>query len=59
MAGWIKRAISHKGRMNRGAARSGMSVHAYEEKASHSSNKSLAAAGRLGLRFGKGGDLHK
>ena len=59
MAGWIKRAISHPGRMKRGAQRSGMSLHAYEEKAAHSKNKSLAAAGRLGLRFSKGGDLHK
>jgi len=48
---WIGGAIKHKGRMKRLAAREGISVHEAEVRASHSSNKSLAAAGRLGLRL--------
>ena len=56
---WIGHAIKHPGRMKRGAKRAGMSLKAYERKESHSSDKSLASAARLGLRFGRGGDLHK
>ena len=55
---FIQSAIKRPGRMKRLAKKEGVSVHEAEEKASHSSNKSLASAGRLGLRFGKGGDLH-
>ena len=58
MANFIAGAIKRPGRMKRLARREGVSVHEAEVRASHSSNKSLAAAGRLGLRFGKGGDLH-
>lgn len=58
MAKFIAGAIKHPGRMKRLAKRLGVSVHQAEERAAHSKNKSLAAAGRLGLRFGKGGDLH-
>lgn len=61
MAGrhFIAGAIKRPGRMKRMAKRLGISVRQAEVRASKSSNKSLAAAGRLGLRFGKGGDLHR
>jgi hypothetical protein len=52
-------AIKHPGRMKEGAARAGMPLKEYERKEAHSSDKSLASAARLGLRFGKGGDLHR
>ena len=58
MARFLGSAIKRPGRMKQGAARAGMSLHAYEEKQSHSSDPSLRAAANLGLRFGKGGDLH-
>lgn len=58
MANFIKKAIKHPGRMENMAERKGISVHQAEVQASHSSDPSLRAAGNLGLRFGKGGDLH-
>jgi hypothetical protein len=58
MARFLKAAIKRPGRMKEGAARAGMGLHAYEEKESHSSDPSLRSAANLGLRFGKGGDLH-
>jgi hypothetical protein len=58
MARFIQSAIKNPGRMKRGAARAGMGLHEYEEKQSHSSDPSLRSAANLGLRFGKGGDLH-
>lgn len=51
MADFIKSAIKRPGRMHRMAKRLGVSVHQAEERAAHSSNRSLAAAGRLGLRL--------
>lgn len=59
MANFIKKAIRRPGRMKRLAARKGISVHDAEVEASHSKNRSLRAAGNLGLRFGRGGDLRK
>lgn len=60
MAGkWIQSGIKHPGRMKEGAAKAGMGLHEYEEKESHSSDPSLRSAANLGLRFAKGGDLHK
>jgi hypothetical protein len=59
MSNFIKKAIRRPGRMQRLAKRKGISVRQAEVEASHSGNRSLAAAGRLGLRFGKGGDLHR
>lgn len=59
MANFIGSAIKRPGRMKAYAARLGIGLRQAEEKAAHSGDKSLAAAGRLGLRFGKGGDLHK
>jgi len=58
MSRFIQSAIKNPGRMKRGAARAGMSLHAYEEKQSHSSDPSMRSAANLGLRFAKGGDLH-
>lgn len=58
MSRFLKAAIKRPGRMKNGVARAGMSLHAYEEKQSHSSDPSMRAAANLGLRFGKGGDLH-
>lgn len=48
---WIAGAIRHPGRETERAKKNGVSVHEQMEKDSHSSNKSLAAAGRLGLRL--------
>lgn len=48
---FLSKAIRHPGRMKRLAAKEGISVHEAEVRASHSKNKSLAAAGRLGLRL--------
>lgn len=58
MANFIKKAIKHPGREKRRAAASGRSVHQQMEVDSHSKNKSVAAAGRLGLRL-TGGDLRR
>lgn len=58
MAKFIKKAIKHPGREKKRAAASGRSVHDQMVHDSHSPNKSLAAAGRLGLRL-TGGDLSK
>jgi hypothetical protein len=46
---WIKGAIKHPGRETRRAKEHGVSTHEQMESDSHSKNKSLAAAGRLGL----------
>lgn len=51
--------IKRPGRMKRMAARLGVSLQEAEVRASHSSDPSLRAAGALGLRLGKGGDLHR
>lgn len=59
MANFIKKAIRNPGRMKRAAKRKGISVHQEEVEASHSKNKSLRGAGLLGLRLGRGGDLHR
>lgn len=59
--GWIKKAISpeHKGVEIDKAKRNGVSTHEQLETDSHSSNSTTRARGNLGLRFEKGGDLHK
>lgn len=51
MAKFIAKAIKHPGRMKRLAAKEGVSVHEAEVRASHSKDKSLASAGRLGIRL--------
>lgn len=50
---WIASAIKHPGRETRRAKEHGRTVHEQEEVDSHSKNKSVAAAGRLGLRLSK------
>ena len=57
--GWIKKAITHKGSEIKRAKEHGISTHAQLEKDAHSSNPTLRGRGNLGLRFEKGGDLHK
>jgi len=59
MALFIKSAIKHPGIEKKKAAAAGISTHAQLEKDSHSSNPSVRGRGLLGLRFQKGGDLHK
>lgn len=59
MSRFIQSAIKRPGRETRRAQEHGISVHQQLEQDSHSSNPSLRAAGELGLRFQKGGDLHK
>lgn len=50
MAGWIKSAIHHPGRMKRAAAKAGVSTHEYMEEHKGDSG-SLGSAARLGLRL--------
>lgn len=57
--GWIKSSIKHPGIEKNRAKEHGISTHAQLEKDSHSSNATLRARGNLGLRFERGGDLHK
>lgn len=56
---WLRGAISHPGIEKEKAARNGVSTHQQLEKDSHSSNPKIRGRGTLGLRFQKGGDLHK
>jgi len=57
--GWIAKGIKHPGIEKRRAKEHGVSTHEQLETDSHSSNPTLRARGALGLRFEKGGDLHK
>ena len=59
MANWISGAVRHPGALTRAAARHGVSKRQEAEHESHSSDPSERARGNLGLRFMKGGDLHK
>ena len=59
MGHFIQGAIKHPGIEKAKAKRNGISTHAQLEKDSHSSNKKVRARGSLGLRFERGGDLHK
>lgn len=56
---FIGGAIKHPGIEKAKAAKNGVSTHQQLEKDSHSSNPSVRGRGLLGLRFQKGGDLHK
>lgn len=56
---FIASAIKHPGRIKNLAKRKGISTREAASEASGSSNKRLAAAGRLAQRFQKGGDLHQ
>jgi hypothetical protein len=59
MAKFLSAAIKHPGVEKKKAAAAGISTHQQLEKDSHSSNASVRGRGLLGLRFQKGGDLHK
>lgn len=64
MANFIAGAIKRPGREKRAAKASGRSLHAQLEHDAHVKGNSAAArskraAGALGLRFQKGGDLHR
>lgn len=59
MANWIKGAVKNPGRLTRAAERAGVSKREEAEKWSHSDDPSKRGAGNLGLRFMKGGDIHK
>jgi hypothetical protein len=59
MAKFLAAAIKHPGIEKKKAAAAGISTHQQLEKDSHSSNASVRGRGLLGLRFQKGGDLHK
>jgi hypothetical protein len=51
MANWIAGAIKHPGREKARAKHNGVSTHTQMVRDAKSPNKSLAAAGRLGLRL--------
>lgn len=57
--GWISKAVKHPGIEKERAKEHGISTHAQLEKDAHSKNATLRGRGNLGLRFEKGGDLHK
>ncbi len=59
MANFLQAAIRHPGIEKKKAADAGISTHAQLEKDSQSSNASVRGRGLLGLRFQRGGDLHK
>ena len=56
---WLGGAIKHRGIEKEKAAAAGISTHQQLEKDSHSKDPSVRGRGILGLRFQKGGDLHK
>ncbi len=56
---WIKKAIKHPGIEKAKAKANGRSTHAQLEIDSHSKHAKVRARGLLGLRFERGGDLHK
>ncbi len=48
---WVSGAIKHPGRETKRAQENGVSVHTQMERDSHSKDRSLRAAGQLGLRM--------
>lgn len=56
---WLRGAISHPGIEKEKASRNGVSTHEQLEKDSHSSSPKIRGRGLLGLRFQRGGDLHR
>lgn len=56
---WIKSAVRHPGVEKERAKEHGISTHEQLERDAHSSDPTLRGRGNLGLRFEKGGDLHK
>ena len=59
MANWIQRAVKRPGRLTNAAEKAGVSKRQMASKWSHSSDPSKRAAGNLGKRFMRGGDLHR
>lgn len=59
MKNWIQGAVKHPGALTRAAKQHGVSKREEAEKESHSSNPKIRGRGLLGLRFMKGGDIHK
>lgn len=59
MSNWIAGEVKHPGALTRAAAAAGVSKKQEAEKESHSSDPSKRGRGLLGMRFMKGGDLHK
>lgn len=59
MANFIQKAVKRPGALTRAAQQHGVSKHEEAERESHSKDKSVRGRGLLGLRFMKGGDLHK
>lgn len=59
MVNFIKGAIKHPGIEKAKAKANGISTHEQLEKDSHSKDPTVRSRGNLGLRFEKGGDLHK
>lgn len=56
---WIQGAVKHPGALTAAAQRHGVSKRDEAERESHSSDPSVRARGNLGLRFMKGGDIHR
>ena len=56
---FIKSAIKHPGIEKKRAKEHGISTHEQLERDAKSSNPTLRGRGKLGLRFEKGGDLHR
>lgn len=56
---WIASSIKRPGALTAAAQRHGVSKRQEAEKESHSSNPKVRGRGNLGLRFMKGGDLHR
>jgi hypothetical protein len=56
---WIQSAVKHPGVEKKRAQEHGISTHEQLERDSHSSDPTLRGRGNLGLRFEKGGDLHR
>lgn len=56
---FIQKAVKHPGALTGAARRNGVSKREEAERESHSSDPKLRSRGLLGLRFMKGGDLHK
>jgi len=59
MSNWIQGAVKHPGALTEAAKRAGKSKREEAEEESHSSNPKTRGRGILGLRFMKGGDIHK
>lgn len=59
MTNFISKAIKHPGALTKAAHENGKSKRQEAEKESHSSDPKIRGRGLLGLRFMRGGDLHK